>query len=136
LLNYHLIFKENMQIDTSTTEIWDIVDHVQRDIHVAFDKAIKTESPIAAMISQYNGLLENIVFEVTTLPINREDAEIEDTLDPYDVADAYRQILDMVGTAFGYPIKKIEADLHNIILCYSVDDMRTLRKMQRAGTLH
>lgn len=125
-----------MQIYTNTTDIWEIVSHVKRHIHLAFDKAALTDHPIGSMIDQYDSLLENVVFEITSLPVNREDAEIDDVLDPRDVVDAYQEILDMLGTAFGYNTKKIEVDLHNIIACYSVDDMRTIRKMKRDGTLH
>lgn len=127
-----------MQLQLDNTEVWDIVAQVQHYIYEAFNEAELNggDYPADAMQHQYTTMLERIVFEMTSLPVNRESADLDPIDDPLDVQDAYDQILEMVGTAFGHTYSKIEKDMHTILDMYTVDDLRVIYELKKSNRLH
>jgi hypothetical protein len=123
---------------TNTTNVWEIVEKIQHQIYASFDTAEQSgsDSPLDVMQSLYEDTINAVVFDMSSLPVHREIAELDPFDDPYEVMEAYDQILEMIGAAFGHSISKIELDMHKIIIQYTVDDLRTLIKLKQNNRLH
>jgi hypothetical protein len=119
-------------------DIWQIVTNIEQTIHIMFDQAGQTkDSELERFVDdQYKSLLQELVWQMSSLPTDREELGLEPMSDPHDIAVAYSEILDMLTAAFGFTRKRIENDLQTFMKKYTPDDIREVRKLKRENRLN
>jgi len=117
-------------------DVWQIVDNIQQDIHTMFDEANDAENIGEFLTISYKSLLKDIVWQMSSLPADREQLGLEPMSDPQEIAVAYNEILDLISSAFGYDIPRIEKDMQKFMKKYTPDDIRTVRKLKRDNRLN
>lgn len=126
---------ESQKRYTYNEDVWDILHNVRQTIELIIDN--RQQYGHGELVEQqYRFLLQNVVYQMTSLPVDREELGIDAVSDPEEVLEGFNEIVLSISLAFGITKQQIETDIRPFMRQYSVDDIRKVRKLQKNNLLH
>ncbi len=129
--------EEGLTANESTT-VWEIVNKFENRMYNMLDDARGTrpEELDAVVTKHYLATLQGIVWEMTCLPANREDAGLDPATDPDEIHAGFTELMNLITAAFGISKQKVETDIRPYLRKYSPEDIREIRRLKREGMLN
>lgn len=128
---------EGLTAGQSTT-VWEIVNKFENRMYSMLDDARGTppEQLDAIVTKHYMATLQGIVWEMTCLPANREDAGLDPSTDPEEIHAGFTELMNLITSAFGISKAQMEADIKPFLRKYSPEDIREIRRLKREGLIN
>lgn len=120
------------------TTVWEVVEAFERRMLSMLDEARNTpDEHLAAVVERhYQATLQGLVWEMTCLPSNREDAGLDPSTDGDEFQAGFVELMNLITTAFGYSKQKVEADIKPYLRKYTPEDIREIRRLKRENLLN
>lgn len=118
--------------------VWDIVENVENHIHgILFDaRTVSSDQQHEFVDARYRQLLQDIVYQITSLPADRHENGLEPATEQAEMANGYNELMDVLSSAFGLTRKQIESDMRPYVKRYSPEDIFEVRQLRKANRLH
>lgn len=128
-------YEENAPAGTTVDEI---IANVETRMHMMLNEAqlVKNEELERVVDEHYADAIRDIVFQISSIPANREEAGLSPMVTPEEINGGYREILGILINAFGYKQKKIEDDIKIYLRQYTPDDIREIHRLKKANLLN
>lgn len=120
------------------SNMWDIVENVEQSLLEMLATARSTEDgDLQEFVDRhYYSLLQNIVYQITSLPADRFENGLEPASDITEMSEGYNQLIESLTSAFGYDKKRIEKDMKQYTRKYTPEDIFVVRKLRKENMLH
>lgn len=120
------------------TTVWEVVAEFEHRMLNMLDEARKTPDEQLESVVQrhYLATLQGIVWEMTCLPSNREDAGLDPSTDNEEFREGFTELMNLITSAFGYSKQKVETDMKPFLRKYTPEDIREIRRLKRENLLN
>lgn len=123
------------------TSIWDIVaniEHAVLDMLAHHQRLVESGDQQLAQYtdSQYRGILQDVVYQITALPADRIEHNLDPITDSTELAKGYSHLIDMLSAAFGRSRSEIESDMKQYTRKYTAEDILIARRLKRNNLLN
>lgn len=116
-----------MNVNHRSTELYHIVENLEESL---------STSKFQYNDDYYVQVLNNIVVDITMMPVHRDEDGLDPINDPESMELMFRQIVHVLAETFDKEYQDINNDLFTLIKSFPITDYRTASALRQQNRLH